>query len=102
MASRLDLHEELCVLLGTRNVYFQPPESVRLIYPCIVYSLSGANTEYAGNKTYLMTDQYNVQIISKDPDYDLYKTLAGHFSMCRYIRRFVMNNLYHDTLIIFY
>ena len=90
------------MLLGTRNVYFQPPESVRLSYPCIVYSKSGADTEYAGNKTYLMTDQYNVQIISKDPDNLLYKNLADHFPMCRYIRRFVIDNLYHDNLILFY
>ena len=102
MPSRLNLHEELCEQLGTRNVYFQPPASVKLKYPCIVYSRSGANTEYAGNSMYLMTYQYNVQIISGDPDNDLAKKLAGHFPMCRYTRRFVVDNLYHDNLILYY
>ncbi len=102
MASRLNLHEELCALLGTRKVYFQPPESVKLIYPCIVYSRSSADTEYSDNRMYNMTYQYNVQIISKDPDNDLARTLASHFKMCRYMRRFVVDNLYHDNLILYY
>lgn len=102
MASRLNLHEELCALLGTRSVYFQPPESVKLNFPCIVYSRSGADTDYAENKTYNMTYQYNVQIISKDPDNDLAQMLAKHFQMCRYTRRFVLDNLYHDNLILYY
>lgn len=102
MASRLNLHEELCALLGTRNVYFQPPESVKLIYPCIVYSCSGANTIYSDNRTYLMAYQYNVQIISRDPDNDLARVLAEHFPLCRYMRRFVVDNLYHDNLTLYY
>ena len=102
MASRLDLHEELCALLGTRNVYFQPPESVRLSYPCIVYSRNGADMEHADNKMYNMVYQYSVQIISRDPDNDLAKDLANHFQMCRYARRFVIDNLYHDNIILYY
>jgi len=32
---RIQLHEILCDVLGTRNVYFQPPESVDMNYPAI-------------------------------------------------------------------
>ena len=38
MDRRLQLHEELCSVLGSRNVYFQPPETIKLTYPCIIYS----------------------------------------------------------------
>lgn len=102
MASRLNLHEELCALLGTRNVYYQPPESVKLKYPCIVYSRTGADTEYADDKIYNMTYQYTVQYISQDPDSDLARELAFHFPYCRYMRRFVVDNLYHDNLNLYY
>ena len=102
MGGRLDLQTELETVLGSDNVYFQPPESVKLSFPCIVYSRSGADTDYAENKTYNMTYQYNVQIISKDPDNDLAQMLAKHFQMCRYTRRFVLDNLYHDNLILYY
>ena len=102
MASRLNLHEELCALLGTRSVYFQPPESVKLSYPCIVYSRTGADIDYAENKMYNMTYQYSVQIISKDPDNDFAEKMMRQFPMCRYSRRFVMDNLYHDNLTLYY
>ena len=39
MRDRLDLHECLCKILNSNNVYFQPPENVRMNYPAIVYSL---------------------------------------------------------------
>lgn len=102
MASRLNLHEELCALLGSRNVYFQPPESVKLKYPCIVYSRTGADTTYADDQTYNMTYQYSVQVISGDPDNELAKELAFYFPMCRFMRRFVIDNLYHDNLNLYY
>ena len=40
MKTRLELDEELVKILGSKNVYFQPPESLKLNYPAIVYSLS--------------------------------------------------------------
>ena len=40
MASRLNLHNSLIEALGTKSVYFQPPESVKLVYPCIIYEES--------------------------------------------------------------
>ena len=102
MASRLELHEELCEVLGSRNVYFQPPASVRLKYPCIVYSKTGADIIYADDKAYNMTDEYTLQAISSDPDNDLARRLVFHFKMIRETRRFVVDNLYHDNLILYY
>lgn len=102
MASRLNLHEELCALLGTRKVYFQPPESVHIEYPCIIYSVSGADSQYADDKLYNITTQYSVQVVGTNPDSALAYDIAKHFSMCRYLKRFVMNNLYHDNLLLYY
>lgn len=102
MASRLELHEELCEVLGSRNVYFQPPASVRLKYPCIVYSKTGADITYADDKAYNLIDEYTLQAISLDPDNDLARRLVFHFKMIRETRRFVVDNLYHDNLILYY
>ena len=38
MASRLELQTKFENILGSRNVYFQPPASVQMRYPAIVYS----------------------------------------------------------------
>lgn len=53
MNSRIDLHEELRAILGSGFVYFQPPESVKMIYPCIVYALDLMDMKYADDRPYL-------------------------------------------------
>ena len=54
MGQRLDLQTELEELLGSRNVYFQPPESLRMNYPCIRYTRSSGETTFADNKPYTL------------------------------------------------
>ena len=50
---RLLLHEIFCEILGTRNAYFQPPESVKMNYPAIVYGLDSIENTYANDGVYL-------------------------------------------------
>lgn len=66
--SRLELHEVLCNLLGSRNVYFQPPPSVQMKYEAIVYSLNDINVNYADDIKYKSMKRYSVIAISKNPD----------------------------------
>ena len=49
MASRLDLQTFLEELLKSKNVYFQPPESVKMKYPAIVYALDDIENVHADN-----------------------------------------------------
>ena len=48
---RIQLHEKLCSILGSRNVYYDPPENVKMQFDCIVYSLRQVNQVYANNFT---------------------------------------------------
>ena len=68
MANRLDLHEMLCNILGTRNVYFQPPESIKMSYPAIRYRLSEIINTMADNRVYTQSHSYELIVIDKDPD----------------------------------
>lgn len=77
MASRLDFHTFLLALLGSNNVYFQPPESIRLSYPCIIYHRRKIDTSHADNKPYLLKDAYRVVLIESDPDSPLPKQVAS-------------------------
>ena len=101
-ASRLKLHEELCTLLGSRNVYFQPPESIKMKYPCIVYSLSNLDYKHANNGVYKSTKAYEVIIIDPDPDGNIYDKLPEHFQMCRFNREYTADDLNHYAFTIFY
>ena len=50
MASRHELHDELKELLGTNRCYFQPPESIKLEYPCIIYKRDPSDILRADNQ----------------------------------------------------
>ena len=102
MGSRLDLHEELCELLGSRNVYFQPPESIKLTYPCIVYSMSGVFKLNANNRLYKSRNSYEVIVIDRNPDTDIYTRILEHFPMCRFDRMYVSDNLNHYALTLYH
>ena len=70
MASSLDLQREFQALC--KNVYFQPPESVKLSYPCIIYKRSAGDTRFADNKKYSYTAGYDVVVVEMDPDRCVY------------------------------
>ena len=68
MASRLNLQKTLEDILGTRNVYFQPPESVKLQYPCIIYEETRGTTFRANDLLYNYRKAYSLLVIDKNPD----------------------------------
>lgn len=102
MASRLDLHEELCVLLGSRNVYFQPPESVKMKYDAIRYQLSGKSLKRANDKIYNSRNEYDGVVITTDPDTTIPDAILEHFEMCSFGRPYTADNLNHYPFTLYY
>lgn len=95
MASRLKLHERLKEILGDEKVYFQPPASVKLNYPCIVYKLTNADIGYADNSSYRYSRRYQITLITKDPDSVLIDLIPLTFQHCAFTNYFVSDNLNH-------
>lgn len=102
MASRLTLHEVFCTILNSRNVYFQPPESLKIEYPCIKYSVSGVDVKRANDHLYLTKMRYEVIYISKNPDSMLVEEILKRFPMSRFDRTYIADNLYHNVFTIYY
>lgn len=102
MASRLKLHEELKEILGDYDVYFQPPESVKLTYPCVIYKLTNADIGYADNMTYRYSRRYQITLITKDPDSDLIDKIPKSLRHCSFANYFVSNNLNHYIYDLYY
>lgn len=100
MLDRLDLHEKLCDVLGTRSVYFQPPASVKMNYPAIVYSRSRINSIYANDKTYMQYPGYEVILIDKNPDSEYVEKIM-QLPYCRFDRHYESDNLNHDVFTIY-
>jgi hypothetical protein len=101
MAPRLELQALLVEILGTKNVYFQPPPSLTMQYPCIVYKRDDIDTKHADNSPYQQTKRYQVTVIAKDPDDDLHEKVA-RLPMCSYDRFYTAENLNHDVFNLFF
>ena len=101
MAPRLQLQSLLEGLLGSDAVYFQPPATVGLIYPCIIYKRDFAQTDFADNKPYSRKLRYQVTVIDKNPDSDLPEKVAA-LPMCIFDRFYTADNLNHDVFNLFF
>lgn len=101
MDNRLNLHALFEKILKSKNVYFQPPESVKMKYPAIVYALDDLESRHANNSVYSLRKQYSVTLITEDPDSSTVGELA-YLEMCRFIRHFKSDNLNHYVFEIYY
>lgn len=99
---RLELQSSLEELLGTRNVYFQPPETKKLSYPCIIYSFRGYQDKQADNIRYRTFKRYDLTIIDKDPGSDLPDKIRAKFRYCSFDRFFVSDNLNHFSFTLYF
>lgn len=95
--SQTELSELLHKNLGNKiHYYFQPPETIKMKFPCVVYEISSGNTRYADNGLYAYMNRYTLSYItpnSEDPINDLIRCLP----LCRFDRRYSQNNLYHNV-----
>lgn len=101
MGTRLELQSLLEELLGSRNVYYNPPESFKMNYPAIKYSLSTIRKDSANNNGYLLRDNYELIVISKESDPPVVKKLLS-LPYCSFNRHYKSDNLNHYILSIFY
>lgn len=101
MSSRLDLQTILEGILGSRNVYFQPPSSVRMQYPAIVYSRKGIEKRSANDSAYHKLPRYEVILVDKNPDSAFVDKILD-LPYCSYDRHYESDNLNHDVFTIYY
>lgn len=98
---RSQLHDLLKELLDSDNVYFQPPATKQMEYPCIRYELAPADTRFAGNSPYTYTKRYKVTVIAKDQDSDIPDKIA-QLPMCLHNRYYAANNLNHNVFNLYF
>lgn len=101
MSSREDLHELLCDCLGGILGYFQPPATVKMRYPCFVYSLDDIDTKYADDMVYHHKKKYKITVIDNDPDSVIHENLLS-LPYCSFDRPYTANNLNHWVYTFYY
>lgn len=101
MASRLELQNKLEELLGSRNVYYQPPETVKMEYPAIIYSKKKPDRKHANNNVYMRTNCYEIIVISRKPDDPIIGKIE-ELPLCEWNNHYKADNLNHDVLTLYY
>ena len=101
MTNRLNIQTTLENILGSRNVYYQPPESVKMQYPAIVYFRNGIENNHANDSVYNQNVSYEIIVIYKDPDSEI-PLAVSQLPLCKFNRRYTADNLYHDVFILYF
>lgn len=103
MEARLELNEILRKLMLEFNgwVYYQPPESIRLQYPCIIYNIDSKDIRPADNRPYMKKSCYQVMIIDEDPDSKIPEKVE-ELPFVRWSNHFTQDDLHHFVYKLYY
>ena len=101
MDKRLSLQKELEKLAGA-NVYFQPPASVHLAYPCVIYNLAAGDIKRADDSVYSYTNRFELIFIYKKPNMEILEIVMRAIPKCSVSRIYIADNLYHYAFNIYY
>lgn len=88
-------------LLGSKNVYYNPPETLKMVYPCIRYTKKNIDVKRASNVIHTQKTCYEVIVISTRPDDPVIEKIM-ELPYCSYDRPYKSNNLNHDVLTLYY
>lgn len=102
MNRRLELQAKLEEMIESKHVYFQPPASVKLSYPCVVYNIGNGDAKRADNLIYSYTNSYTVTFIYKKPNIDIIERVLNEIPMSSVNATYCSDNLNHYVFTIYY
>lgn len=98
--NRETLQLRLEAIAGEGHVFFQPPPSLKLSYPAIVYSLSDIMNTHADGTVYRQNRMYSVIVIDKDPDSEI-SDAVSMLPEANFDRWYAADNLNHFVYTIY-
>ena len=101
MGKRTDLQALLEAMLGSRNVYFQPPPAVKMQYDAIRYVRKSIDNTFADDSVYKQDQAYELTVMYRDPDSDLPMRIS-RLPKCSFDRHYAVDNLNHDVFTLYY
>lgn len=100
--NRLELQKKLEDILGHRRVYHNPPENLRMEYPCVRYKLDKILNKPADNTHFITDARYELTYITYNPDDPMVDKLLDELPYCRFDRLNVYQGLYHNVFTVYY
>lgn len=99
--TRLQIQHALEAVDTNLHVYYQPPASVKISYPAIIFKLENIDQRFADDRTYNKDRSYMLTLIHKDPDNDIVDKLVWAFPKIRFDRTYISDNLYHYVYVLY-
>lgn len=99
--TRSEIQDALEAVDSSLHVYYQPPASVHIKYPAIIFRLENIDQKFADDWTYLKDRAYMVTLICKDPDNPYVDKLVWAFQKIRFDRAYISDNLYHYVYVLY-
>lgn len=99
--SRLDLHTKLEKILGSEHVYFQPPSTIKMKYPCIIYKRDDSKEFFANDQAYMNMKRYSIKVVDQNPDSEI-PDRVSKMRYCSFATHFVVDNLNHDVYSLYF
>lgn len=101
MDKQTELQNLLEDILGSRNVYFNPPNNLQMRYPAIRYEIDEFDDLNADDTAYLTNCRFKVTLIDYDPWPDtLFKIKS--MAMSKFDRWYSADNLNHFVFTLYY
>lgn len=101
MGQRIELQKILEEILGSRNVYYQPPASVKMKYPAIVYTRETTNVRHANNHKYIGRVVYSLTLIDSSPQSEFIEKIEA-LPLCSHSRHYTSDGMNHDVFRLYY
>ena len=99
--TRTQIQSALEAVDAKLHVYYQPPASVKISYPAIIFKLENIDQKFADDWTYIKDRSYMLTLIHKDPDNDIVDKLVWAFPKIRFDRTYISDNLYHYVYVLY-
>ena len=102
-SNRLELHQLLKSQFSSQqepHVYFQPPQNIQLVYPCMIYKITDLPQIWANNLPYHWDHAYHLTYLTRDPNDPVVEKLIA-LRKTKFGRYYTADNLHHFTFTIF-
>lgn len=98
------LRDQLYLVNNTKNVYYNPPSSIRMNFPCFRFELNNIDVKHADNKAYARKPRWAVTYISRNlEDIEVVsKQMLDIFPYCNFDTSFRADNLEHAVFNLYF
>lgn len=101
MRDRISLDNILRNCLDSNSVYYNPPENIKMHYPCIVYDRDDSYTSRADDILYHKMKRYRITVIDRDPDSEI-PDIIEELPYCNFNRSYKADGLCHFVFTLYY